>query len=157
MASKPGFFQGRRMIRATLDLPISPSVNQLWRSWDSADAALRLARKGYADAGAVAPRDYLNNDEISTQSANEMRGTPEQMPDISGMGLFSGNRHSFPELLHEVYRNAIDDPSLPTALTGIPGMVWKRRHAAFDVGDYGLACHCNADISRRARGEQESG
>jgi Holliday junction resolvase RusA-like endonuclease len=29
--AKPGFFQGRRMLRATLDLPIPPSVNRLWR------------------------------------------------------------------------------------------------------------------------------
>jgi Holliday junction resolvase RusA-like endonuclease len=29
--SKPGSFQGRRMIRATLDLPTPPSLNALWR------------------------------------------------------------------------------------------------------------------------------
>jgi hypothetical protein len=99
-------------------------------SWDAADAAIRLARgrKGYAEGG---------GDVVTTQDANAIRGTPEQTPDISQMGLFSGNTHSLRDLLRKTAEETINDPSVVAGLTGIPGMVHGYRHAshALETGD----------------------
>jgi hypothetical protein len=85
-------------------------------SWDSADAALRLARKGYAGGGEpVVPGVGTEAQDLATIAASVR-------PDISNMGLFSGNKHGLKDLLAETYRQTRDDPSFAAGATGLPSL-----------------------------------